>query len=62
MKTAMKTRVEVMSAVVTSCMAARVFPCFACTASATTMASSTTVPITSTRAKSVSVFSEKSAM
>ena len=31
----------------------------ACTASTTTMASSTTVPMTSTRAKSVSMFSEK---
>ena len=66
--TAMNTSVVVMSAEVMLCMASAVisleFPFSplsnrACTASTTTMASSTTVPITRTNAKSVSMFSEK---
>ena len=68
-KTAINTSVVVMSAEVMSCIAPSVIlpltaersplSSLACTASTTTMASSTTVPITSTRAKSVSMFSEK---
>ena len=62
MKTAMKTTVEVMTAAVMSCMAEAVASAafsspssiLACTASTTTMASSTTVPMTKINAKSVS--------
>ena len=64
MKTAMKTMVEVITAAVISCMADAVAftesvspaSISACTASTTTMASSTTVPMTRIRAKSVSRF------
>ena len=75
MNTAMKTRVHEITAVDTSLRASRVAcaawslgePCilpvssFAITASTTTMASSTTVPMASTNPKSVMIFSEKPA-
>ena len=68
--TAMKTRVHETTATDTSFMAWRVasrasempFSIFAMTASTTTMASSTTVPIASTSANSVKMFSEKPAI
>ena len=69
MNTAMKTSVHEMTATVTSDRASRVAlstffapsSSFAITASVTTMASSTTVPMASTRAKRVRMFSEKPA-
>ena len=69
MNTAMKTSVHEMTATDTSLMASRVaeaavdapFSSFASTASTTTMASSTTVPMASTKAKRVRILSEKPA-
>ena len=69
MNTAIKTRVHEITATDTSLMASRVAwraslmppSIFAITASTTTMASSTTVPMASTRAKSVRMLSEKPA-
>ena len=69
MNTAMKTSVHEMTATDTSLMAWRVASraslrppsIFAITASTTTMASSTTVPMASTRANSVRILSEKPA-
>ena len=67
--TAMKTSVHEMTAMETSLMAWRVASrasdmppsIFAITASTTTMASSTTVPMASTKANSVNMFREKPA-
>ena len=69
MNTAMNTKVHEMTAIDTSFMAWRVaslaslmpLSIFAITASTTTMASSTTVPMASTSANSVRMFSEKPA-
>ena len=66
MKTAAITKVIEIIAPVISCMASMVaflaslMPCsiLACTASTTTMASSTTIPIAKTKAKSVNKFKE----
>ena len=70
MNTAINTSVHDMTATDTSLMACRVasraslmpFSIFAMTASTTTMASSTTVPMASTRANSVRMLSEKPAI